>query len=211
MCTRLSSTPQIMIKYIWHQKKVKELHISSDIHSSTFKDLNRTAIHFALTCFMVIIKRYVFRDWKVMVLWTPGSSLHYLHSSEIISLSSLISSSHPYLCPHLKQSSRFCKGNEKKNKLNESILHKGHKMNRFQPWIVSKWMIIWLISEINNNNCLSLLIRALNSKWNSSAELWAGFTAQDSEFWVEEKQKRDDPAVRCPHTSPSKVPIRERK
>lgn len=42
-------------------------------------------------------------------------------------------------------------------------------------------MIIWLISEINNNNCLSLLIRALNSKWNPSAEFQkAGFAAQDS-------------------------------
>lgn len=58
---------------------------------------------------------------------------------------------------------------------------KGTKWTDFQPWIVSKWMIIWLISEINNNNCLSLLIRALNSKWNSSAEFqWAGFTAPDS-------------------------------
>ena len=61
-----------------------------------------------------------------------GSSLHYLHSSEIISLSSLNSPfSLPTFAPHLKQSSRYCKGKEKKNKLNESILHKGHKMNRF--------------------------------------------------------------------------------
>lgn len=58
---------------------------------------------------------------------------------------------------------------------------KGTKRTDFQPWIVSKWMIIWLISEINNNNCLSLLIRVLNSKWNSSAEFqWGDFTAQDS-------------------------------
>lgn len=42
-------------------------------------------------------------------------------------------------------------------------------------------MIIWLISEINNNNCLSLLIRALSSKRHSSAEFQgAGFTAKDS-------------------------------
>lgn len=65
------------------------------------------------------------------VFMDSGSSLHYLHSSEIISLSSLISPfSLPTFAPHLKQSSRFCKGKEK-NKLNESILHKGHKMNRF--------------------------------------------------------------------------------
>lgn len=52
-------------------------------------------------------------------------------------------------------------------------------------------MIIWLISEINNNNCLSLLIRALNSKWNPSAEFQkAGFAAQDSALsW----KKRDMP------------------
>ena len=63
------------------------------------------------------------------VFMDSGSSLHYLHSSEIISLSSLISPfSLPTFAPHLKQSSRFCKGKEKKN---ESILHKGHKMNRF--------------------------------------------------------------------------------
>ena len=56
------------------QDRKKELHISSDIHSGTFKDLNRTAIYFALTCFMVIIKHYVFGDRKVMFLLTlaPG-------------------------------------------------------------------------------------------------------------------------------------------
>ena len=51
------------------------------------------------------------------VFMDSGSSLHYLHSSEIISLSSLISPfSLPTFAPHLKQSSRFCKGKEKKNK-----------------------------------------------------------------------------------------------
>lgn len=126
-----------------------------------------------------------------------GSLLHYPHSSEIISLffnSPLLT---PYLCPSFKQSSRFCKGKEKeKNQMNPHYT-KGTKWTDFQPWIVSKWMIIWLISGINNNNCLSLLIRALNSKWNSSAEFQrAGFTAQD--LVLRGGKKRDDPILQMP-------------
>lgn len=61
-------------------------------------------------------------------------------------------------------------------------------------------MIIWLISEINNNNCLSLLIRALNSKWNPSAEFQqAGFTRFSSEL-----EKRHNSIMQMPTCQPLK-------
>jgi len=62
---------------------------------------------------MVIIKRYVFRDWKVMFLWTLAPRC-IIFTAQKFSLSSLISPfSLPTFAPHLKQSSRFCKGKEK--------------------------------------------------------------------------------------------------
>lgn len=78
---------------------------------------------------------------------------------------------------------------------------KGTKRTDSQPWTVSKWVIIWLISEINNNNCLSLLIRALNSKWNPSAEFQqAGFTRLSSEV----EKRTHDSIMQMPTCQPLK-------
>lgn len=134
------------------------------------------------------------------VFMDSGSLLHYLHSSEIISLSFFNS---PILSPYL-----YCSFNKAavfvkergENKMNPHYT-KGTKWTDFQPWIVSKWMIIWLISEINNNNCLSLLIRLLHSKWNSSAEFQrAGFSAENSVLsW---KKRGMTLCCRCPCANP---------
>lgn len=125
------------------------------------------------------------------VFMDSGSWLHYPYSSEITSCC-FFNSPTPLLTPNpypsVNKAAVFCK-EKGKNNLNLNYI-KGTKWTDFQPRIVSKWMIIWLISEINNNNCLSLLIRTLNSKWNSSAEFqWAGFTAQDlGVHWGEKKK-----------------------
>lgn len=184
-----------MYKVVTHPTNYDKIYLSTggktcislgDIHSGTFKDLNRIAIYFTLTCFMAIIKHDGFRDWRLMFLWTraPGCivSVAQNRSFHLFKISPLS----PCLCSFFFFKVKGKLGGGGVNKMNPHQT-KGTR-TALQPRIVSEWMIIWLISEINNNNCLSLLIRALNSKWNPSAELQRAGLKHRTQFWVEKKE-----------------------